>query len=408
MDKITIKAYSKNINTTIVLNGSKSIANRVLIIQALCKENFKIFNLPNAEDTVQLLSALQNPDEKINAGAGGTTYRFLTALLSTQEGRSVELYGTERMHQRPIKILVDSLNTLGAEIIYKEKLGFPPLKIIGKKIQGGQLTIAANTSSQFITSLLLIAPTFKNGLQLTLEGDIVSLPYIMMTIAIMQYFGIAVEMKENIIYVPHGNYIAKDFFVEADWSAASYYYSIAALSKEATIRLEGLQQNSLQGDARVVEIYEKLGVFTQYENNSIVISKNKNFPLPEELFYDFLPCPDLAQTVLATCAGMNIVAKFKGLQTLSIKETDRVNAMDTELSKLGFKFNKIEENLWQLTKINNEPNTTISFDTYEDHRMAMALAPLTLKLNYVTIVEPNVVSKSYPNFWIDLEKCDIR
>lgn len=404
--QLIIHHPTKKVHAEIVLNGSKSIANRALLIQALCLEDFKIVNLPNAADTIYLHNCLQNKNENIFAGAGGTTYRFLTAFYAVQEGRTVLLNGTERMHQRPIKVLVEALQQLGADISYTENNAYPPLLIKGKKLRGGTLSIPANVSSQYITALLLIAPTFSGGLTLHLTGTIVSLPYIQMTLSLMRFFGIDAKIVGSTISVQNGRYESKDFYVEADWSAASYYYSMAALAEEADIILHGLEQNSTQGDAITRSIFNDFGINTEYGKQQIRLTKRKNFVVPSQYSYDFLQCPDLAQTVVSCCAALNIEAEFQGLQTLMIKETDRVHALDTELSKIGYSLHPNGENLWQLEKIENRQNLHPPvFDTYEDHRMAMCLAPISLKIGQLVINEPEVVEKSYPDFWRDLSQC---
>lgn len=399
------KPTSDFINGSIKLNGSKSISNRVLIIDAICNHQIIMENLSNADDTVFLQQILQSKENILDAGAGGTTFRFLTAFLATQEGREVILTGSDRMQQRPIKILVEALRLLGADICYEKKDGFPPLRIKGKKLKGGKISLPADTSSQYITALLLIAPTLKEGLELELCGTIVSVPYIKMTLKIMEYFGVLSMFKENIIKVQNGSYQPKPYFIEGDWSAASYFYSIAVLANEAKIELKGLTNQQIQGDSVIAEIAKDFGVETFYENNSIFLTK-KSKPLFSSYNFDFLECPDLAQTVVVFCAALNIELHCKGLQTLRIKETDRISALDTELQKLGLaSLIEIDQNNWKLIPNQSTNNdlrlTTIA--TYEDHRMAMAFAPLALRLKDISIEEPNVVTKSYPLFWKDLE-----
>ncbi len=398
------------IKESIQLNGSKSISNRVLIIDALCNHKIKIDNLSNADDTVFLQRILQSKETVLDAGAGGTTFRFLTAFLATQEGREVVLTGSERMQQRPIKILVDALRTLGADITYEKKEHFPPLLIKGKKLKGGKISLPADTSSQYITALLLIAPTLENGLELELVGTIVSVPYIKMTLKIMEYFGNQSVFEGNKIVVNAGVYKPTSFFVEGDWSAASYFYSIAILAEKAEIELKGLTNKQIQGDSVIAKIANDFGIETTYKENAVVLKKI-NQPTINSYNFDFIECPDLAQTVVAFCAALKIELHCKGLQTLRIKETDRIAALDIELQKLGLAtLKEIDSNNWRLsTNIISNPipiaiGTQISIHTYEDHRMAMAFAPLVLKLNILEIEEPNVVEKSYPMFWKDMQK----
>ncbi|MCB9033056.1 MAG: 3-phosphoshikimate 1-carboxyvinyltransferase [Chitinophagales bacterium] len=398
-----IKAPNHAIKGSITLNGSKSIANRALIIQALCKDDFVIQNLSNADDTLVLQQLLNSNDTILDAGAGGTTFRFLTAFLALQEGRTVVLTGSERMQQRPIKILVDALNSLGADISYTNNTGFPPLRITGKKLSGGKIILPADISSQYISAILMIAPLLENGLTMQLEGEIVSIPYIEMTLRLMNYFGITTNFEGNTINVEQGNYIAKDFFVEGDWSAASYFYAITSLAEAAEITLHGLTNQQIQGDSIIARIGEQFNIKTTYNiDNSITIVKGIENNV-DYFEYDFIRCPDLAQTVMAMCAGNCIDATFKGLQTLKIKETDRVAAMNTELFDLGFAtIEQQDTNEWTLENCTPQVYNQHEINTYEDHRMAMALAPLALKIGTLTIKESGVVSKSYPNFWNDL------
>lgn len=408
MEKYLIKTpVSDFIKGTIQLNGSKSISNRVLVINALCNNLIEIENLSNADDTVFMQQLLQSDNTVLDAGAGGTTFRFLTAYLATQDGREVVLTGSERMQLRPIKILVDALQQLGADISYENKIGFPPLRIKGKKLKGGKISLPADTSSQYITALLLIAPTLENGLELELIGTIVSVPYIKMTLKIMEYFGIETSFVDNKIAVKSGNYQPKKYYVEADWSAATYFYSIAILSEKAEIELIGLTNQQLQGDAIIAAIADSFGVETTWKENAIVLNKVRK-PDFDSYNFNFIECPDIAQTVITFCAASAIEMNCEGLQTLRIKETDRIAALDNELQKLRMaSLNEINTNQWKLN-INNytthDTQLATSISTYDDHRMAMAFAPLCLKTKSILIEEPNVVSKSYPLFWEDLKK----
>jgi 3-phosphoshikimate 1-carboxyvinyltransferase len=387
------------------LNGSKSIANRVQVIRALCGEHFDIQNLSNADDTLTLEGLLASSETVLDAGAGGTTYRFLTAYLATRTGEEHLLTGSKRMLERPIGILVDALRLLGADITYIENEGYPPLRIRGRQLTGHPIAIPADTSSQYISALLMIAPTLSGGLTMALKGNIVSRPYIEMTLSMMAFFGVKYTFEGNTIRVEEDPYQARPFFVEADWSAASYYYAIAALSNRAEITLFGLSADSLQGDAVIAEIMALLGVATVYGEHEIVLRKIPGFTLPEKMVYDFVACPDLAQTVVVVCAALRIPAEFSGLQTLLIKETDRVEALHRELNKYGATFRRVAENSWVLdvSRVNLNQETLPVIATYDDHRMAMAFAPLCLVTGEMAIAEPGVVSKSYPAFWHDLQ-----
>lgn len=412
MEKYLVQAPDSNlIKGTIKLNGSKSISNRVLIINALCNNKIQIDNLSNADDTVFMKQLLQSEETILDAGAGGTTFRFLTAFLATQQGREVVLTGSERMQQRPIKILVNALQQLGADISYENKEGFPPLRIKGKKLKGGKIELPADTSSQYITALLLIAPTLENGLELDLTGTIVSVPYIKMTLKIMNYFGIETSFTDNKIKVKHGNYQPKSFYVEGDWSAATYFYSIAVLAQQAEIELIGLTNQNIQGDAVIAAIADSFGVETTWKENAVMLNKVRK-PDFSVYNFDFIECPDIAQTVLAFCAASSIEMNCEGLQTLRIKETDRIAAMNIELQKLNLaSLIEIDNNHWKLNIHNlttHDSHLTISVSTYDDHRMAMAFAPLALKTKSIVIDEPHVVTKSYPMFWKDLEKLGFR
>jgi len=391
----------------ITLAGSKSISNRVLIIQALSEKKFEIEALANANDTSLLAHLLKSKEEVLDAGPAGTTFRFMTAYLSLFGGKRV-LTGSERMKQRPIKVLVDALRHLGASISYLENEGFPPLQITSGSISGNKkIAIPANTSSQYISALLLVAPLLPGGLSLELTGKIVSKPYIEMTLGLLQYFGISHQWENQMIVIPEQAYEAKPFVVEADWSAASYYYSLAALSDQADIYLNGLFENSLQGDSALIEIFQHFGVQTEFTANGIRLIKEKTI-LPDAFYYDFILCPDLAQTLAVVCAGLGINGYFSGLETLRIKETDRIQALENEISKGGCHISLFSSDSLtgkEVFEVSGkfEANKTPVFKTYEDHRMAMAFAPLALLLP-IEIEEPNVVIKSYPDFWKDFKQ----
>ena len=394
---IVLSAGNKNIEATIHLPASKSISNRVLIIQSLCDIKFKIENLSNADDTVTLQKLLNSNEKVLNAGEGGTTFRFLLAYLALN-GKQTVLTGSKRMLQRPIQPMVDALNKLGARIEYIDRSGFPPLKINESRLVGGTIEIDASISSQFISALLLIAPYLKNGLAIKLKGKEVSAAYTDMTINLMQGFGADVKRNGDLIAVSNQQYQPKSFCVESDWSAASYWYAIAALSNSSNIFLENLHEKSLQGDNAVTDIMKNFAVETHFENGGVRLKKNKN-AIPEIFEYDFLSCPDLFQTVCIVCAALNIPSSFTGLQTLKHKETDRLAAMETELKKLNSFVNKGID-FFEIIK-GIDSNFEANILTYNDHRMAMAFAPLALKMKSVTIENPEVVSKSYPEFWKD-------
>ena len=400
----------------IELTGSKSIANRALIIRALTDEDFPIHRLAAADDTVRLERLLASGEEVLDAGPAGTTFRFLTGYLSRRPGHQV-LTGSQRMKERPVGILVDALRELGADIAYTEKEGYPPLKIGHSALdKTDRLTIAADTSSQYISSLLMLAPTLPRGLRLTLEGNIVSVPYIKMTLSLMAYFGVESSWEGQTIVVEPQAYQAREFTVEADWSAASYYYGLAALAPAADLQIDGLFAESVQGDAVVAQLYERFGVSTTFNDGGLRIQKPADAAVPPFFEQDFVDCPDIAQTLMATCAGLGVQGLYSGLQTLFIKETDRVKAMQTELDKLGVALYKIPAHLsgaadgqqyfGQEGKADFTASGTPTFATYHDHRMAMALAPLAL-LHPVRIEDPEVVGKSYPDFYADFGKLGV-
>lgn len=403
---------TKKISTTISLGGSKSISNRILLIRALCDTKFKIENLSTSDDTQTLNKLLSENSNHYDAGHAGTTFRFLTAYLAFKEG-SQYLTGSERMQNRPIKALVDALIEIGANIEYEKNEGFPPLMIHSPSSEIKQeVNIKSNISSQYISALLMIAPALPQGLKINLEGEIVSLPYLKMTLSILSEFGIEYVFENNSILIKPQPYQSKDYFVESDWSAASYYYSMAALAEEAEIVLKGLNKNSLQGDAKMAEIAEKFGVITEYSERAIKISKRISHSNPALFEYDFIEQPDIAQTVFAMCGALNTKGLFTGLQTLYIKETNRIQAFKNELAKIGISlaklpavFSKQADKEYFLLEGNIIFNDTPYFDTYHDHRMAMSLAPLAL-LHEIIINDPEVVSKSYPEFWDDLKKCN--
>ncbi len=405
----TISKSDKNIVGEITLAGSKSISNRALIIRALCEDDFKIKAIANSKDTQILHKFLETKAAKYDAGPAGTTFRFMTAYLALQEGAQI-LTGSERMKQRPIGVLVEALKELGADIEYLEKEGYPPLKINTPNNIGLQnkLNISSGISSQYISALLMIAPVLSNGLELTLEGKIVSRPYIEMTLNLMAYFGVEHSWEENTIKIAPQKYISKDFTVEADWSAASYYYALAAFSERLDLQLNGLFKESTQGDSVLAEMMESFGIHTTFNEKGIRLSKNSTSVKP---FFekDFIRCPDLAQTIAVICGGMGVQGLFTGLETLKIKETDRISALKNELqkvqvwlSKLPAKFSKNKEKEFFAIEGNAKVENTPLFETYEDHRMAMAFAPFAM-FGEIQVEDPMVVGKSYPDFWRDFQ-----
>jgi 3-phosphoshikimate 1-carboxyvinyltransferase len=397
--KIQASAY---INASIRLPASKSISNRALILNALSKSAYSIENLSDSDDTNVLSKALQSSGQDFDIEAAGTSMRFLTAYLSQRNG-SWTITGTERMKNRPIRILTDALRELGAEIIYLEKEGFPPLAIRGKSLTGGNVSINGDVSSQYISALMMIAPALKKGLTLHLKGTVISKPYIQMTIRLMEIFGIQTTWKEQTIQIQPQSYQANPFTVENDWSAASYWYEIMALAGEnASVNLLGLEKNSMQGDAEGHRLFAPLGLQTHFTNRGVALSKSSgNCSTHSVLIHDFAGEPDLAQTFVVTCCLSDIPFRFSGLQSLRIKETDRIAALQTEMRKLGYPIKTEAGSMeWMGEKCMPDKNPVIS--TYEDHRMAMAFAPACLKTKEIRIEHPQVVTKSYPNYWNDL------
>ena len=388
--------------TDIQLPASKSISNRALIINALAKGAYKPENLSDCDDTNVMVKALTSQDETIDIMAAGTAMRFLTAFLSVTEGTRV-ITGTERMQQRPIEILVNALKMLGAEIKYVRSNGFPPLRISGKPLDGGAISLKGNVSSQYISALLMIAPILKNGLRMTLTGDIISKPYINLTLQLMKDFGAEAEwLYDNCIEVRPKPYTSVPFTVESDWSAASYWYQMAALAPKAEIQLNGLFADSYQGDSKVAELFTELGVETIFNSKGALLRKTG--VCCEKMEYNFINEPDLTQTFAVTCAVMGIPFRFSGLHTLKIKETDRIAALIAELGKLGYVLKETGKSTLYWDGERQSVSETPAIKTYEDHRMAMAFAPACLRIPSITICDPQVVSKSYPHYWEDLTK----
>ena len=403
--KLSYKLQTSNLKLKI--SGSKSETNRLLVLQALY-QNLLLENISNSDDSEVMRYVLRTQPFVMgfrihNVLLAGTAMRFLTAYFSIKMHTKVVLTGSSRMKERPIKILVDALNQLGAEITYEEKEGFPPLKIKGKKLTKNKVSIKTNVSSQYISALLLIAPKLENGLELTLEGNITSVSYIKMTLALLNEIGVETSFVENkIIVKPQSAIQNLKFTIESDWSSASYWYSIVALSEIGSqVTLSSFKENSLQGDFALVEIYKNFGVETVFnDNNSITILKdNTNFK--KSFNFNLQSSPDIAQTITVTCFGLGISCFLTGLHTLKIKETDRLEALKKELTKLGATISVTNNSLTLEQSENIKPNIRIS--TYQDHRMAMAFAPLALKVPIV-IENAEVVSKSYPAFWEDFKQ----
>ena len=370
---------TKIVNCAISLPASKSISNRLLIIQALCKEKFQINNLSKSDDTKKLQQALKNKSKIINIGASGSAFRFLTSYLANKKNKEYLLTGTNRIKERPIKELIEALRKLGGEIDYTEKINLAPIKIKGKELTGNKVTINGSISSQFISSLLMIAPTLKKGLEINIKGNIVSKPYIKMTLEIMKEYGIHYIWKRNTIKISHQTYIPKAYTVESDWSAAAFWFEIASLSSKCKIILNGLYQNSLQGDIAVRDLFSLLGVSSKFEDNCLILEKKE--PANNINPINLINTPDLYQPLQCALFGLNQKVKIKGLKTLKNKETNRLLAVNKEIKN-----------------INNVINT------YKDHRMAMSFSPLALIFKHVIIKDVKVVSKSYINFWNDLKK----
>ena len=400
----------KTLNATVALPASKSISNRAHIIYALSGGKMLPQNLSDCDDTEVIIDALRDMPEEINIKAAGTAMRFMTAYLAVMRGTHT-ITGTERMKHRPIAILVDALRMLGSEITYAGEEGFPPLRITGKKLTGGTLEIAGNVSSQYISALLMIGPMLEKGLELRLTGDIISRPYIDLTLWMMGEFGADAEWTSNdTITVKPKPYQSRDYFIENDWSGASYWYEIMSLANgpDAELRLTGLKDGSKQGDSVVRYIFSLLGVKTTFQSKKstkpqTVTIKMNGHCLPK-LEYDFINSPDLAQTFVVACAAKGVPFHFRGLSTLKIKETDRIEALKKEMRKLGYVIESRNdcELIWNGETC--EPQMEQGIDTYEDHRMALAFAPYALKSGSIIINNPQVVTKSYPNYWKALEE----
>lgn len=396
-----IKAPAQ-VKASVHLPASKSISNRALILNALSYSPYDIQNLSDCDDTEVMVRALDSDSTVFDIKAAGTAMRFLTAFLSKVVGEWV-ITGTERMKQRPIKLLVDALNSVGARIEYEEKEGYPPLRIYGSALQGGEISLDGGVSSQYISALLMIAPLMENGLTLHLEGKIISRPYINLTLRLMEQFGVTSQWHEQSIKVlPQEYRPVPAFTVESDWSAASYWYQVMLLDKTAEIELLGLFKNSLQGDACGADLFARLGISTTFTREGVCLRRNGN--TCKKLTYNFVNEPDLAQTFVVACVFTNTPFRFTGLQSLKIKETDRIEALKTELRKFGYVLRDSNDSILEWDGERCEPESHPVVSTYEDHRMAMAFAPAALVLpGGITIADPQVVSKSYPRYWSDLK-----
>lgn len=409
-----IVSCPEHIDTSIMLPASKSISNRALIIQALTKGGMMPENLSDCDDTEVIIRGLGRQSEIIDIKAAGTAMRFMTAYLSATDGEYT-ITGTERMKHRPIGILVDALRYLGAEIEYVGEEGYPPLRIRGRQLEGGTLLIAGDVSSQYISALLMIAPILTKGLELKLTGNIISRPYIDLTLHLMHEFGVAAEWSDfDTIRVKPQPYQQRAYTIESDWSAASYWYEILALTDDtlSKVALQGLKDGSRQGDSTVRYIFSLLGIKTSFKEKGVngmpeaLLTRHSR--MLNRMDYDFTNQPDLAQSLIAVCPVLGIPFHFTGLGTLKIKETDRIEAMKREMEKLGYILHEEEGTALSWTGERCEPMTQPTIDTYEDHRMAMSFAPLAIKLGEIRINNPEVVSKSYPHYWADLRKAGFK
>lgn len=412
MSAVIVSSPEKNIRASLRLSGSKSISNRLLILREVLQQKFLIHSLSESEDTELLLQALRTLKEgkttQLNVKHAGTDFRFLTAFLAIRPGGPYTLSGSDRLKERPIAELVSALKQLGADIHYLEKDRHPPLLIYGKNLLGGKIQVKAGISSQFISALLLISPKLPMGLEILLEGEMVSTPYVQMSLALLKHFGVDYEFQMPLIRIfpmhsKKRNFSA--FTVEPDWSSASYWYSVCALSQNAEIQLPSFEKNSLQADSCLAEIYTSFGVNTQFRKDGILLSKT---PVRVSHFeYDFSDCPDIAPTVACTCLGLGVKARLSGLQTLQVKESRRIDVLKKELQKFGAIVNSTEDFL-ELLPGNELPGKSIHVLTHNDHRIAMSFAPLSLVFTNLSIEDPDVVKKSYPHFWKDLQSLGFR
>ncbi len=393
---IKVSSAKKNIEATIALTPSKSISNRVRIIQALTEERISISNLSSSGDSLLLANALETLLPAINVKDAGTAFRFLTALLSIKEGKHT-LTGSERMKKRPIGALVNALQSLGADIQYTGEVGYPPLQIIGRKLKGGHILINATESSQFISALLMIAPLINGGVRISFNGPISSRPYIEMTISLMKYFGAKVIWDSSGISVEEGTYNSVPIQIENDWSSASFWFAMAALADAAEIRMQNINFNSIQGDVIVSEIFKNFGVNSVQVDRDVILNKVLDFKLPDYFEYNFTSCPDLVIPVGFVCAALKIKAHFTGVKNLRIKESDRLTALKNEIIKLGASAS-IHNDSFTIDNF-QKPADEIFFISYDDHRMVMAEAVTSVFFNQISIDNHVPVRKSYPEFW---------
>ena len=400
MKDLTLRHQSGNLLGRIQITGSKSESNRMLLLQALYPK-ITLENLSNSDDTVAMKSGLESDKNMVDIGHAGTSMRFLSAYYSTLENQEKILTGSSRMQERPIGVLVDALRQLGADISYLKNEGYPPLLIKGKRLTASEVRLSANISSQYITALMLIAPSLPDGLRLYLEGKITSIPYIEMTLSLLHKIGVdAIFSGQHIQVFPKKDITQITHAVESDWSSASYYFSMVALAKEADVSLSTYKKDSLQGDRVLMDVYQQFGVKSSIENNTLALKKQTMGSTHLQL--DLSDAPDIAQTIAVTCYGLGLSCSLTGLHTLKIKETDRLVALQNELSKLGATIEITDKSL-HLHKRTNPIRPNVLIETYHDHRMAMAFAPLGL-LVPIRIQDADVVTKSYPGFWKDLEQ----
>jgi len=401
--KNVISAPINAVKDTIQIPASKSISNRMLIIRSLAHSQVILYNLSESDDTEVLSKSLDSETDVKDVGHAGTSMRFLTAYFATQPGEVI-ISGSQRMKQRPIGPLVDALKQVGASIEYMETTGCPPLKIKGGNLTGGNISIDAGISSQFISALMMIAPLLAGGLTIELKGEVVSATYIKMTLSLMNRCGASASFDGKNISIPQGSYAVDEFRVESDWSGASYWFQVAALLPGSEISLPGLSRESIQGDSSLVQIFESLGVQSDFNEEGLLLRSQKE-KLPEHFSYDFTGCPDLVQTCAVTLCALGVPFRFTGTRTLRVKETDRIAALGSELKKVGFLLQADPAGAWMSWDGSRcTPVHDPVIATYHDHRMAMAFAPLAISLGSIAIEDPGVVSKSYPGYWDDLKK----